>query len=139
MLEIGMMYKRLGVAADLAGALVAAWDCFAVVQETADGCADRAPELFAAFLFAAAAAAEGREAVGFAPSMPASPGPPTGPIAPGHDAQEIAGQLAGLAAVLHSTLQTAALQAGAPDDRQACQHAAAQALLIGDLLAPARR
>jgi hypothetical protein len=66
----------------------------------ADGCADRDPGLFAAFLFTAAAAAEGRDAAGFAPrcqipwarrsasrpgnSGPGRPHPPLHPALPGH-------------------------------------------------------
>ncbi|MGH3155767.1 MAG: hypothetical protein ACRDNF_04195, partial [Streptosporangiaceae bacterium] len=77
--------------------------------------------------------------VGFAPSMPADPGKPAGHPACGHAADEVADELAGLAAVLDSRLRAAAAQANDLADRQACEHAAGQARLIGELLAPVGR
>jgi hypothetical protein len=136
---IDVMQERLGAAGNLADTLAAAWDAFGFVQAAADGCAGQAPELFAAFLFAAAAAAEGRDTVGFAPSMPAEPGGPAGQVASGRGVDEIADELAGLAAVLDRRLQAAATWADNRADCQACKQAAGQARIIGDLLAPARR
>jgi hypothetical protein len=93
--------------------------------------------MFAAFMFAGAYAAEGREAVGIAPSMPAGSGPPAGPGQPGaEDVYEVADDLAGLAAALGVQLAAMDNQAGNLGDRQACRHAAGLAGRIRDLLAP---
>lgn len=138
-MDVPTMRRRLDVTGDLADTLSASWDAFEFVQVAANAYADRTPELFAGFLFAAAAAAEGRDAVGFAPSMPADPGPPLDQVASRRDVDEIADELAGLAVVLDSRLQAAAMQAGDPEDRAACEHAAERAREIRDLLAPARR
>ncbi len=138
-----MLQTHFEAPGNLADTLAAAWDSFELIQVTAnhsaDESADRRPELFAAFMFAASAAAQGGDAVGFAPSMLANPDQPPGWVDSGGDAGEVADKLARLAAVLASRLQSAAVQAGDPGDRRACGHAARQARHIGDLLGPPRR
>lgn len=135
--DIDMLQARLSAADTVAGTLAVGWDIFELVQIVADGCADREPRLFAAFLFAAAAAVEGRDAVGFAPSMPATPGAPVAQS--GWEATgllEIADQLAELAGALGGRLAVAAGRAGNAGDRRACEHGVRQACQIRALLAP---
>jgi hypothetical protein len=135
--DIGALEARLGAAGTVADTLAVAWDIFELVQVVANGCADRDPGLFAAFLFTAAAAAEGRDAAGFAPSMPDTPGPLVGqPDWDRISVGEIADQLAALAGALGRRLELAAGRAGDPGDRRGCAHAARQAHQIHELLAP---
>jgi hypothetical protein len=135
--DIDVMRARLGAAGNLADILAVGWDAFDLVQAVADSCADRSPGMFAAFLFAAVSAVEGRDACGFAPSIPAGPGMPAEQAGPGPgDVDEVAGVLGGLVAVLGSKLQAAAGQADDPGDRRACEHAVQQAGQIRDLLVP---
>lgn len=139
MRDIETIKVRLGTAEDLVDALAVAWDTFAFVQAIADGYADQAPGLFAAFILAAGAATSGRDMLGFAPSMPSSPGVPPVPV--GSDAagaHDLADELAALASALGARLQTAASQACDPEDRQACERAAREAGHIDDLFSPGR-
>jgi hypothetical protein len=134
---IDALRVRLGAVDGVADTFAAGWDTFELIQAVADDCADRAPDTFAAFMFAAASAAEGRDAVGFAPSMPAGPGMPVGhPGSGAGDTHEIADKLVGLVSALGTRLQAAAGQAEDPGDRRACEHAAREADRIRALLAP---
>jgi hypothetical protein len=96
---------------------------------------DQVPELCAAFMTAADAAVDGREALTIAPSLPLA-----GRTAPGHavaaaaDADQAADALAALAAVLRDRLSHAAALADTPDDRTACQDAAEAAGRICQLM-----
>jgi hypothetical protein len=138
--DIAVLGARLGTAQAVAEVLAVAWDIFDLVQVVASGCADREPGLFAAFLFTAAAAAEGRDAAGFAPSIPDGPGTPASPpqwVA--LKTPEIADLVAALADALGRRLELAAGQAADPGDRRACEHAARQAHQIHALLAPGGR
>src|ERR1700735_4763657 len=113
-----MMQARLGAAGNLADILAVGWDAFDLVQAVADSCVDRSPGMFGAFLFAAVWAAEGRDACGFAPSVPAGPGMPVEQAGAGAgDVGEVAGELGGLVAVLGSKLQAAIGLAGDAGDR----------------------
>ena len=134
--EIDALRVRLGVAGCIGDTLAAGWDTFELVEVVANDYADRAPDTFAAFLFAAAFAADGRDAVGFAPSMPACPGIPAGFAVSGSgDMCEVVRELAGLVSTLGTRLQAAVHQAGSPGDRRACERAAREAGRICDLLA----
>jgi len=134
--DIDPLRVRLSAAGTVADTLAVAWDIFELVQVVANGCADREPNLFAAFLFTAAAAAEGRDAAGFAPSIPDTPGMPVSPLQwDVTTVAEIADQLAALAGVLGRKLELAAGQAADPEDRRACAHAARQAHQVHELLA----
>jgi hypothetical protein len=138
--KIDVLRVRLDAVGCVADTLAAGWDTFELVEVIADDYADRAPDTFAAFLFAAASAAEARDAVGFAPSMPASTGIPVGfAESDSRDMCEVVGELAGLVSILGTRLQAAAHRAGSPGDRQACERAARDAGRICDLLAPARQ
>jgi hypothetical protein len=134
--EVEAMRERLGAVDGLADTLAVSWDCFELMQALTDKHADQDPGMFAAFMFAAASATEGRDAIGLAPSLPSI----TGPSAdhrerdPG-DPGKLADSLVGLTSELGATLLRAARQASDPGDRRACEHAARQASRIGELLA----
>lgn len=98
---------------------------------------DPASGLFAAFVMAAASAANGRNAVALAPSLPehslsAMPAEqrPSSPGLPEH----VADVVAGLSRLVAGRLEQAAGSAVATGDRDACQHAARSARAICALL-----
>jgi hypothetical protein len=126
---------RLQQTASLPHTLAAGFDAFEAIRAVARGYQDQTPALFPAFMSAADAAVDGREALTAAPSLP--PGDvEAGHVVPDdvHPAQAI-DRLAALAAVLRSRLTQAAGAAEATADREACQDAAAAASRICDLLA----
>ena len=136
MTETDETLTRLDAAGGLPEVLAVAWDAFSVLQA---GCRDglgRSAELFAAFAFAAAAAAEGRLLLDSAPSLPAGQGAVTGAV-PAVDADpgRLADDLAGLARALGARLGAAARDAGDGGDRDACGEAAVKAARVGELLA----
>ena len=126
---------RLTEAASLPETLAAGFDAFEVIRLAARDCQNRVPVLFAAFMTAADAAVDGREALTIAPSLPRGGG--TGPavaLPSGADAGKAASALASLAAVLRERLTDAAVQADVPGDRAACQNAAEAAGRIWQLM-----
>jgi len=135
MLAIDAMRARVEGAQTLPDILAVGWDAFELIRNAADLCADGDDGLFAAFMLAAAAAANGRDAVGVAPSL--APGRASGttpgdqPSAPVDDA---AAAIAVLASALGARLSSAASAADAAD-RAACQRAADEAAQIRALLA----
>jgi hypothetical protein len=127
---------RLREATTVPATLSASFEAFEVIRLLARGNEDRVPELFAAFMMAADAAVDGREAVTFAPSLPPAvgshlPGKPTA----GGDVGEIADAMAALGALLGHRLSRAAAMAAAPGDRAACEDAAEAAGRICKLMA----
>jgi hypothetical protein len=127
---------RLHQAASLPQLLSASFDAFEAIRMTARDCEDRAPELFAAFMTAADAAVDGREALTIAPSLPlAGDAGPVDAAVTGADPGQAADLLATLAAALRDRLTGAANLAVLPDDRAACQDAAAAARRICQLMA----
>jgi hypothetical protein len=137
MQEIDEMLARVNAADGLADTLAAGWDAFELIQTIANEQADRSPGTFAAFMFAAAAAADGLDAVGFAASMPATPGEPISRTDPdAHHVDQVADRITALASALGRRLETAAGLADNAADRRACEHAAREAGRIHDLLAP---
>ena len=129
------MRERLDKADGVAAALSAGWDTFDLIQQIADGCAaDRDSGLFAAFLLAAGAAGQGRDAVGFAPSIPADSDPVDTRADEGTDPATTAADLAALAIVLRTRLEAAAAQAGNLGDLQACRDAARAAARVREYL-----
>lgn len=138
-LQIQVMQARLRSCATLPDTLTAAFDAFDTIRLHARQCEDRAPELFAAFMTTAAAAADGCDAITAAPSLP-PPGPHlrAGSVpVPGADVDEIADCTAALATVLHTRLAAAATTAANGADRGACENAARSALEIRQLMARA--
>jgi hypothetical protein len=128
---------RLEQARDLSAILDAAYEAFEAMRLAFRAHEDPGTGLFASFVMAAAAAADGRDAVAFAPSLPPgqSHGAPTAGEGrgQGQSAEGVAGA-AGLSQVLAGSLMRAAGSASDPGDRAACEQAAASAHGICDLL-----
>ena len=141
MTSINWETQRIGAAAGLPEVLESAWRAFECILSEAEEHEDPATPLFPAFVLAATAAANGRDAVLLAPSLPWPPQdtPPGGgqPSGPGEPTQKAARALASLARVLTSRLETAAGSAASSGDRDACRCAAGRARAIYDLLAGA--
>lgn len=127
---------RLQEAHSLPDTLAVSFDAFEVIRLLARQSQDRVPELFAAFMTAADAAVDGREAITIAPSLPPPAGnaTPTGPMA-NAELDEVIAALATLAGILAGRLTGAAALATLPDDRAACGEAAAAAQRIHQLMA----
>jgi len=129
--------ERLHQASDLAAILDAACDAFESMLPVLRAHEDPDDPMFGAVVMAAASAADGRDAVLFAPSLPphrlrrADAGER-------HDAVEaVVGVLASLSELLAGRLDEAASIAPDPGDQAACQAAARwardiHALLIGN-------
>jgi hypothetical protein len=133
--------QRLQHAAGLAAILDAAYDAFEDMLQAIRSHEDQASGLFAAFLMAAASAADGRDAILFAPSLP--PGQGSTPAAgdqglAGESAASIADAAAGLSRVLAARLTEAWQTAADPGDRAACADAVCCAQSIHDLLGRSR-
>jgi hypothetical protein len=135
--EIENTQARLEAASDLPGLLAVAWDAFSLLLAACQDSEDRSAELFAAFAFAAAAAAEGRLVIAGAPSLPAELGQgASGGVSGEPDLDKLADALAGLADRLGERLSSAARESADPGDRDACEDAAAQAARVCEILAP---
>ena len=146
MTSISWQAQRVRAGADLPDVLESAWRAFECMLDEAEAHEDPATPLFPAFVLAATAAANGRDAVLRAPSLPWPPRdtPHSGGQAdgrqvggPGERAQEAARALASLSQTLISRLETAAGSAARSGDRDACRYAAGRARAIYDLLAGA--
>jgi hypothetical protein len=127
---------RLRAAPGLPELLAAAFDAFEAIRLLARGSEGEVPALFAAFMTAADAAVDGREAITAAPSLaPTHAGAPPGNgagggRAAGDTAGQVSSALAALAEVLGTHLTAAASRAFLPGDRAACQQAAVAARQI---------
>lgn len=121
----------------LPGALDAAFAGFEVILQIARRWEDQEPHLFAAFM--SAAAADGRDAILGAPSLPSHAiSAPSGTMpVPAADPDAAADSIAALAAAVASRLDDALAVAVTAQDRRACQDAAAAARQIHHLMAPA--
>jgi hypothetical protein len=123
--------------AGLAGALGRGYDTFEAIGQVARCCEDQSPDLFAAFMSAAGAAADGRDAILTAASRPsrttgaAEPGQPSPCVRPAEAADWIAASAIRLA----TSLDRASGRAGARQDRDACRAAATAARQIHHLMA----
>src|SRR6266487_2241827 len=119
---------RVQDARSLPELLAASFDALEAIRVLARASEDAVPSLFAAFMTAADAAVDGRQAITIAPSLSPSPGGTLATSSPAADADidTITDALAALGALLDERLADAADRALVPDDRAACQ-AAAQA------------
>jgi hypothetical protein len=127
---------RLVEAASLPETLAAGFDAFEAIRMTARHWQDQAPGLFAAFMTAADAAVDGREALTIAPSLPpADSARPDTTVAAGADPGQAADALAALASALRDRLTHAATFAELPADQAACQDAAQAAGRLCQLMA----
>jgi hypothetical protein len=130
--------QRLQEARDLPAVLAAAYDAFEHMLTAIRAYQDRVDGLFAAFAMSAASAADGRDAVAFAPSFTApaqrrTPAP-AGILRGGRDAGHVADALAELSQLLAVRLVAAAGSAQDSGDVTACRHAAGHAQSIDALL-----
>jgi hypothetical protein len=124
-------------ASDLAAVLDAAYEAFEAMLSAIDPAQDPASGLFAAFVMAAASAANGRNAVALAPSLPGRPltAVPAGPQPwPQERAERLAEAVGGLSHLVAGRLAQAAARAPDTGDRVACAHAARSARDICGLL-----
>jgi hypothetical protein len=139
--SISWQVQQVQAAADLPEVLESAWRAFECILAEAEAHEDPATPLFPAFVLAATAAANGRDAVLLAPSLPWPPkdNPPNGEQVggPGEPAPAAARGLAPLCQALISQLETAARSAATSADRDACRYAVGRARAIYDLLAGA--
>jgi hypothetical protein len=98
---------------------------------------DPASGLFAAFVMAAASAADGRNALALAPSLPGDPllaAPAEQQPRSGEPPERVAEAVSGLSRLVADRLTKAAVFALDADDGAACRHAAQSARDIGGLL-----
>jgi hypothetical protein len=135
--DIRARLEAAPLAADaLAATLAAALDAFGVLLASCRDSEERSVELFAAFAFAAAAAAEGRHILLTTPSLPSAQGLVTSHAACVQaDLEVTADALAGLAGTLSRHLSSAARRAQDPGDHAACCDAAREAARVHELLA----
>jgi hypothetical protein len=134
--QIGRAAVGLRAAGSVAETLDAAFDAFEAIRAAARDCEDRAPELFAAFMLAAGAAVEGRNALAAAPSLPRRGGETANADAASlsADVAEVADALADLSGLLAHRLQEAAAHTGNASDGSACRDAAGAAAQIHQFL-----
>ena len=135
--------ERLTAALENAGSLAAlldaAWDAFEVMIAVTGDHANTEEGFFAALVYALAAAANGRDAIIAAPSLPGRL-PAEQPPRPGCDSRggtvlDAAAWLAVLSGVLASQLESAATRASDHRDRAACLTGAQYAREVHSLLA----
>jgi hypothetical protein len=134
--QIELIERQLREADGVAGVLAAGWENFELIGVLAADSAEKAADMYPAFMFARGAAVDGRNAIMLAPSMPAG-GPASfgSPELSTGDVDEVADALAGLASAMSARLREAALLAVDDGDRIACENAARDADQIGELLA----
>lgn len=131
MTSIAVVRGQLAAASDLPSVLDAAYSGFEYLLKVFRARESTAQNAFAAFVMSAGRAADGRDAVGFAPSLP-----PGVPALPPRDASSAAlAELAALCADLASRLEQYVHPAVRPGDRTACRAAAEHARQIHQLLA----
>jgi hypothetical protein len=135
--EIAAIQARLREAFSVRALLAVSFDAFEAIRVLARGSEDAAPQLFAAFMTAADAAVDGREAITIAPSLSPAPGSTAsaGLSAADGDIDTITDAMAALGALLGERLADAANRASTPDDRAACEQAAEAARRIHQLMA----
>lgn len=132
---------RLEAAAGLAATLDAAYDAFASILAVLRHHQERSGPAFPAFVLAAAAAANGRDWIAEAVSLPPSAAPhrPHGDLPAAGDWVHAAAEIAALSRVLAELLEAAAAGAADPRDQAACRHSLTYAARITSLLGGARR
>ncbi len=102
---------RLAEAADVPVLLAVAYDVFEHMLRALRGAEDQAGNLLPAFVLAAAAAGDGRDAVARAPWLPSLPEPPEPPM-PSGGAEQVADEIAALSRALWERLAAADAPAG---------------------------
>lgn len=133
---------RLREARDLGAILGAAYNAFEVMLSVLRQHQDRAGRIFAAFVMSAASAADGRDAVAAAPSMPRlarQAEDSTRCWDPDADPAELADGLADLSQLLGTRLAQSGRFAPLEGDQRACTEAAQAAENISALLRGTRQ
>ena len=135
--DVEAIAARLRDARSLPELLAVSFDAFEAIRVLARGSEDIVPSLFAAFMTAADAAVEGREAMTIAPSLSPAPGGTLVSSSPTAFAgiDRITDALAALGALLDERLADAADRAVISGDRAACQEAAEAGRRIHQLMA----
>jgi hypothetical protein len=134
---INAAQHRLEQASDLAALLDAAYEAFEGMVSVIHPAQDPASGLFTAFVMAAASAANGRNALALAPSLPGHPlaAVPAGQQhRSGEPPEHMAEVVAELSHLVAERLAQAAACAPDTGDRAACRHAAQSAQEICSLL-----
>jgi hypothetical protein len=129
--------QRLQEADGLAAVLDAAYAAFEGMVSVIHPVQDPASGLFAAFVMAAASAADGRNALALAPSLPGHPllaAPAEQQPWSGGPSERVAGVVAGLSRLVAERLTQAAASALDTGDVAACRNAARNARDICGLL-----
>jgi hypothetical protein len=131
--------ERLGQASTLPELLGAAFDAFEDMLSVVDEQQNPASRLFVAFVMSGVAAADGRDALVRAPSLPLHRREEAGPVGrtgSGETDVPIASALCELSGQLSSRLTDASAAAESHADREACQEATRHAeeirLLLGE-------
>lgn len=137
MTSIAAIAERLAQARDLPELLDAAYEAFEVLLSAIENHEDSSDPRFVSFVMAATCAANGRDAVLFAPSLPPRqlPWAPagSGTIHP-ESAESGADAVVAVSTLLTARLAQAAGQAADPGDRAGCQDAARYARQIQAML-----
>jgi len=133
--QIELASQRLLGAGGMPGLLSAGWEIFELVIAVAAASADQSADMYPAFTFARSSAVSGRNAIAFAPSMPACYAPSGRPEPGTGDVYQVADAVAGLASALSARLRDAAGHAADAGDCAACELAAGHADQISELLA----
>jgi len=131
---VAVACERMLHAAGLAPTLDVAYDTFEDMLQVLRAHEDPASCLFAAFVMAAASAADGRDAVLFAPSLPPHRGNEDPAALVGESAEAVADGVAKLSRLLAARLAQAGESAADPGDQAACADAARSADEIYHLL-----
>lgn len=133
---LATIQEHLGIADNPAAVLAAGWDAFEFVREAAAAQAQKTSDGYATWMSVMPPACEGRDALGRAALMPDRPSQdwPRKILVTGTD-DEIAGDLAALAALLARRLRGGAERAARPEDQQAMRRGARAAEEILELLA----
>jgi len=141
MTGIDVAQQRLQQAGDLAGILDAAYEAFEGMVSVIHRVQDPASGLFTALVMAAASAADGRNALALAPSLPGHPllaVPTEQQPGSGEPPERVAEVVTGLSHLVAERLTQAAASAPETGDQAACQHAARSAQDICGLLGTSR-
>jgi hypothetical protein len=131
---ISSVHGRVHDDGGLPALLDTAYAAFELLLSAIEEHEDPATGMFGQFVFAATQAANGRDAILFAPSLPARPLRPAGAVADGRGSGTAIQDIAALSRVLcHVLSQTAGAVSGR-GDRLACRDAARCASAIHRLL-----
>jgi hypothetical protein len=132
--SITASHRYLGAATGIRRILCAGYDAFEVMRAVLRHHQEDDQAAFAAFVLAGNAAANGRDCIAFAPSVPAAAPSASADVLDGASVTDVAVAVAALAGDVAARLAAAVPAATHPGDRAACEHAAAHAAEICDLL-----